>query len=52
MAESKDHVTQIFASIGYQVPESDIDDYVSLLDKAKAAFERVEAMGGSFGHEA
>jgi amidase len=50
MAGSKTHVTQIFSSVGYQVPESDLDDYVSLLDRAKAAFEKVEAMGGSFGH--
>ena len=52
MAGAKEHVTQIFTSIGYEVSESEINDYVTLLDKAKAAFEKVEAMGGWSGDKA
>ncbi|KAH8883378.1 putative amidase [Thozetella sp. PMI_491] len=44
MPSSREEVTTVAAAVGYTIPESEVDDYVSLLAKAKAAFEAVEAM--------
>lgn len=46
MANSKADVKELFRTIGYSVPNSEIDDYVALLDKSRAAFEAIEAMDG------
>lgn len=47
MTGSKEETGKIFAGLGYSVPDSEVDDYASLLDKARTAFETVEAMDGS-----
>lgn len=46
MTSSREEVGRISAAVGYTVPEAEVDDFVSLLGKAKAAFEAVEAMDG------
>ena len=46
MASSREEVLRTAAGVGYSIPESELDDYVALLSKAKAAFETVEAMDG------
>lgn len=46
MADPIGTVNQIFGTIGYSVPDSEVGDYVALLDKARTAFEAVEAMDG------
>jgi hypothetical protein len=47
MSNSTLELSKIATTIGYAIPESEIDDYVILLAKAVAAFEAVEAMDGS-----
>jgi len=44
MRESKDDVVRLAAAVGYTVPQSELDDYATLLEKAKATYEAVEAM--------
>lgn len=46
MSSSREEVTKIATTVGYAIPESEVDDYVCLLGKAKAAFEAIEAMEG------
>lgn len=47
MSSSREEVASVAAALRYTIPESEVDDYVSLLGKAKEAFEAVEAMDGS-----
>ncbi|KAI0477486.1 putative amidase [Xylariaceae sp. FL0804] len=44
MPSSREEVVGLATALGWEVPKADIDDYVNLLGKAKAAFEAVEAM--------
>jgi amidase len=46
MSSSREEVVTFGTNVGYNIPESDVNDYVVLLGKAKAAFEAVEAMDG------
>lgn len=46
MTVSKEEVARISAAVGYDIPASELEDFVGLMDKAKAAFEAVEAMDG------
>lgn len=47
MASSREEVVRIAGLVGYAIPESEVDDYVTLLGRARAAFEDIEAMNGS-----
>lgn len=48
MSSSREEVAQIARAVGYTIPESELDDYAILLGKARAAFEEVLAMDGSY----
>ncbi|KAK3617809.1 hypothetical protein LTR56_025043 [Elasticomyces elasticus] len=37
-------VIRLAAAVGYTIPESELDDYATLLEQAKVAFDTVEAM--------
>ncbi|KAH7024949.1 amidase signature domain-containing protein [Microdochium trichocladiopsis] len=44
MTASKEDVARVAAALGYAVAEGEVDDYVILLGKAKAALEAVDKM--------
>lgn len=48
MPSSGEEVNKIAAALGYADSEAELDDYVTLLGKAKAAFEAVDSMDGTF----
>ena len=47
MPSSGEKVNRIAAALGYAVSAVELDDYVTLLDKAKAALEAVNTMDGT-----
>lgn len=48
MPSSGEEVSRIAATLGYAVSEAELDDYVTLLGKAKAASEAVDSMDGTY----
>lgn len=44
MTDSKEQLARVTAALGWSPPVDHIDDYAKLLDKAKAAFEAVDAL--------
>lgn len=46
MSVTKEDLRRISTAVGYQVPEKDVDDFTTLLARAKQTFETVSAMEG------
>ncbi|KAK6864795.1 amidase signature enzyme [Apiospora arundinis] len=44
MSVTKEDLRRISTAVGYQVPEKDVDDFTTLLARAKQTFETVSAM--------
>ncbi|EME38217.1 hypothetical protein DOTSEDRAFT_92323 [Dothistroma septosporum NZE10] len=44
MSVTKDDVVKLAASVGFCIPDSEVEDYATLLDHAKASFEAIQAM--------
>ncbi|KAI0021675.1 putative amidase [Xylariomycetidae sp. FL0641] len=44
MMSSPEELAEVARGVGYTIPDAEVDDYVQLLSKAKAAFETIEAM--------
>lgn len=48
MAGGKEEVAALAAGVGFTILDPELGDYVTLLDRARAAFEAVEGMDGRF----
>jgi hypothetical protein len=48
MAANKEELLKISKTVGYEIPEKDVEDYAILLDRMKQTLEAVSAMDGQF----
>lgn len=46
MASSKEDTLKVASAVGYTISNADLDDYTTLLDKARQLFEQVDALDG------
>lgn len=46
MSANKEELFKIAKSVGYEIPEQDVEDYAILLERMKQTLEAVSAMDG------